>query len=155
MEALRQYVISVVAAALLCGIFRNILGDGATGRILKLVCGLFLAYAVLQPLGRLDVTGEIRDFLPDIDQAEQAVAAGEAFSQDAMTRLIKTETAAYILDKATALGLEVTVEVTLDEENRPAAVSITGEASPQERRKLASILALDLGIPKEAQQWSH
>ena len=49
MEALRQYVISVVAAAMLCGIVVRLFPNGSGKQVGKLICGLFLAYTVLSP----------------------------------------------------------------------------------------------------------
>ena len=54
MEALRQYVISVVAAAMLCGIVVRLFPNGSGKQVGKLICGLFLAYTVLSPISRVD-----------------------------------------------------------------------------------------------------
>lgn len=60
MEALRQYVISVVAAAMLCGIVVRLFPNGSGKQVGKLICGLFLAYTVLSPISRVDFSN-----LPD------------------------------------------------------------------------------------------
>ena len=71
-----------------------------------------------------------------------------------MADIIKAETEAYILDKASQLNVELSVEVTIDEENIPTAVTLSGEVSPYARRQLQEIIESDLGIAKENQRWT-
>ena len=100
MEALRQYVISVVAAAMLCGIVVRLFPNGSGKQVGKLICGLFLAYTVLSPISRVDFS-KLPDFsLRYMDDAEDAAAMGENLARDSMADIIKEETEAYILDKA-------------------------------------------------------
>ena len=76
MEALRQYVISVVAAAMLCGIVVRLFPNGSGRQVGKLICGLFLAYTVLSPISRVDFS-KLPDFsLRCMDDAEDAAAMG-------------------------------------------------------------------------------
>lgn len=154
MEALRQYVISVVAAAMICGIVTGLFPAGTGKQVVKLICGLFLAYTVLSPVSRMDFS-ELTNFsLRCMDDAEEAAAVGENLTRNSMADIIKAESEAYILDKAADLHANLTVEVTVSEENLPASVIISGEASPYARRQLQTIIESDLGISKENQQWT-
>ena len=153
MEALRQYVISVTAAAVLCGIVIGLFPRGNSQRIAKLICGLFLAYTVLSPVSRVDFSQLPEFSLQCMDDAQAAVTAGENLARKSTAEIIKEETEAYILDKAADLHTSLTVEVTVGEENLPAAVRISGEASPYARRRLQAVIESDLGISKENQQW--
>lgn len=152
MEAVRQYIISVVAAALLCGIVTGLMPPGRASQIIRMVCGLFLAYTVLSGLTGLDIQVPDWGALTTSD-ARLAAALGESLGQDALAQGIKEQTEAYILDKATALGLSLEVEVFLDESQVPQSVTLSGQVSPYERQQLQSTIALDLGIAKENQQW--
>lgn len=152
MEALRQYIISVVAAALLCGIVTGLMPRGRASQIIRMVCGLFLAYTVLAGLTGLDLQTPDWDVLAVTD-AHQAAALGESLGEAALTQVIKEQTEAYILDKATALGLSLEVEVSLDESQVPQSVVLEGRASPYERQQLQNTIARELGIAKENQQW--
>ena len=157
MESLGQYIVSVAAAAILCGIVRSIAGEkGAGSGVIRLVCGIFLAFVVIRP---------VRDIqLPDVGlwldsfsaQAQEASAMGENLSREAMADIIKARTAAYILDKGEELGLDLTVEVTVSEDQIPAPVAVTirGSASPANKTKLQNWIQEELGIPKEDQQWT-
>lgn len=154
MEALRQYIVSVVAAAILCGAVQSLVKKGITGNILKLVSGIFLAYTLLSPISgrRWESFGET--ILPSREAATQAAQLGEDAAREAMAQIIREQTRTYILEKAQALGVELEVEVILSRENVPQQVILRGSLSPNERRQLQSTIALDLGIPKENQQWS-
>lgn len=152
MEALRQYIISVVAAALICGLVTELLPSGRARQIMKMVCGVFLAYTVLQGLTGLNLT------LPDWAEkaqvdAQAAAALGEQLGEDAMGQIIMEQTRAYILDKAASLGLSLEVEVGLDENQIPTFVTLKGQTAPYARQRLQSTIALELGISKENQQW--
>lgn len=154
MEALRQYVISVVTAAMICGIVTGLFPSGTAKQVVKLICGLFLAYTVLSPISKVELS-QLTDIPAQYSEdAAAAAALGESLAQNSMAGIIKAETEAYILDKAESLRAEVTVEVTVNEDNVPSAVTISGEASPFARRQLQSILETDLGIPKENQKWT-
>ena len=134
MEALRQYVISVVAAAMLCGIVVRLFPNGSGKQVGKLICGLFLAYTVLSPISRVDFS-KLPDFsLRCMDDAEDAAAMGENLAR-------------------ADLHANLRVEVAVGEDNLPAAVTISGEASPYARRQIQAMIANDLGISKENQKW--
>lgn len=152
MEALRQYILSVVAAALLCGLVTGVMPSGRAKQIIRMVCGLFLAYTVLQGLTGMEWRMPHWTDLA-ADDARQAAALGESIGEEARAKIISEQTRAYILDKAADLGLALEAEVTLNEGLVPRSVTIRGQAAPYERRQLQSTIALELGIPKEKQQW--
>lgn len=156
MEDLRQYVISVVAAAFICGTIMGLLPKGSARELVKMICGLFLAFTVLSPISRFDFSrlAEIDDLFTD--EAAQAAAMGENLNREALHAIIKAETEAYILDKAAQLNVELEVEVTVstDDPPLPVAVSLSGSISPYARRRLEAILTDEIGIPKENQAWT-
>lgn len=154
MEALRQYIVSVVAAAILCAVVGGVLKKGTTGNILRLVCGIFLLFTILEPISSANPEDFGKVLLPTRADAVQAAQLGEDAAREAMAQIITEQTRTYILEEAQALGVALEVEVVLDEDNIPTAVTLLGDVSPSERRKLQSTIALDLGIPKENQQWS-
>ena len=83
------------------------------------------------------------------ERQEELASAGNA----ELKALIESQTAAYISDKAKALGLEVTVRVEAeagaDGIPVPAAADIQGARSEE----LASYMEQELGIPRERQSW--
>ena len=157
MEAIRTYFLSVTAAAIICAILKGLLNQGGTpAQLVKLLSGIFLSIIALRPLAQFDLgslTGLSFDYSMDV---EAAVAEGENIAADALAELIKSNTEAYILDKARSMGVNITVDVTVNEEQIPApkTVSICGNVSPYARRQLSALLTEQLGIAKEDLIWT-
>ena len=156
MVHIREYLLSVTAAALLCGILRSLAGEkGSTGGLLKLISGIFLALTVVRPLAGI----QIREFtlLADevLQEADAAAQEGADYAQRAMARHISQKTEAYILDKARLYGVQITAEVAVSDDQTPIPVGCTirGNISPYAKQQLTQWIAEELGIGKEDQQW--
>lgn len=156
MENLRQYVISVTAAALICGIVTGMVKKNAAGELIRMLCGLVLAFTVLYPISGLNIASFTFDLLPSVREGESMAAYGEKITRQSMADIIKSETEAYILDKAAALEVSLTAEVSLSEDDIPVPVGVTlsGSLSPYARSQLTNVIEKDLGIPKEKQLWT-
>lgn len=156
MQDLGQYILSVGLAALLVGIIGEFSDKkSSTGMVTRMVCGLFLAFTVINPLTDLNF-GILETFAQNhSEDATSAVNTGTTLAEESMRQIIKQETEAYILDKARSLGCTLEVDVTVGEEAAPVpeSVQITGEVPIQIRRQLEVILEQELGISKENQQW--
>lgn len=151
-----KYLLSVVGAALLCGIVTNLLGEkGAMGAAVKLLAGIYMTLTIITPWGdlRLDELSQLKDQITA--DGERITLSGQNATRDAMAESIIANTRTYILDKAETFGAELTVEVMLDDSTIPVpcGVRIRGSISPYNREKLSSIIQRDLGIPTEAQIW--
>ncbi len=157
MEALRQYLLSVTAAAIVCGIAEKLLAKkGTAAAIGRMMTGIFLALVVISPLGTVSIDG-LEDFSTDIRaQANEAVSAGQAQTHSALAAIIKERTQAYILEKAEAYQvlLDVSVEMSQEQIPVPLSVRLEGSISPYAKARLQDILEKDLGIPKEKQVWT-
>lgn len=156
MEGFSAYLLSVICAAAVYGIvFHFFDWKGTLGASLKLVAGLFLAFAVLTPIcrwsgGSMDLGGILNS------DGSYAVEQGKAMTQQALSEIIKSRCEAYILDKAAEMDLSLTVAVSLsaDELPVPQSVRISGNISPYKKSKLKSILVNDLGLEEEVQIWT-
>lgn len=156
MEGIRQYIVSVTAAAILCAVLRQLLPEkGLTSSLLKLVSGIFLAFVVISPVKNVDIDS----FTVYVDaislEGESLSAEGEDMAADAMACIIKDRTEAYILDKAKSLNASLAVEVELSADSLPVpeTVRLNGTVSPYARSVLETMLAEELGIAKENQIW--
>lgn len=154
MEGLRQYAISVVAAAMICGVLSSLLQNSAAKELVKLLCGLFLTVTVISPLVDIDFDALMEFSFPYTQEAEYVAARGENMARETIADIIKTETEAYILDKAAELNTELTVEVTVSDDRIPVSAVLSGDISPYARQQLENILQRDLGIAKENQVWT-
>ena len=156
MRSWGQYILSIGLAALLTAIIGEFSDrKSATGTIIRMICGLFLAFTVISPITDLNF-GILDAFSQELDaDTSTAISIGEELRQESVRELIKQETEAYILDKARLLGcsLEVTVSVCEAEVPVPESVRITGNVSASARRELEIVLSQELGISKENQQW--
>lgn len=156
MVALREYVLSVSAAALLSGVICSICGNQSfSGAAVKLVCGMMLTLVVMRPLIRIRIT-DLEQALDSVRSAGQLQAQeGVDYASQAMMQLIKDKTAAYILDKAEQFHASVQVEVGVTDDRIPIPdhVTIEGDISPYAKTKLQEYLESELGIPRENQRW--
>ena len=157
MDGIRQYLFSVIAAAILCGIAAGLSGNrGSQSKIIKLLCGLFLGITVISPLAKIEFD-DFSAYMGDISlDGQAAVDYGAQIALDALSESIKSQTEAYILDKAISLDLELEVEVTLNENDPPLpdSVSLKGSVSPFAKKKMITWIEDDLGIPEDKQRWT-
>lgn len=156
MDSVKEYLLSVTAAALLCSVLLGITGSGGTqGKLLRLICGCFVALAVISPLR----TGVLQGLFPDLNlcrqEAEQLVAEAEEEAAAQRKAIIKQQAEAYIGNKAAAMNCALSVSVTLATQPpyAPVAVELRGEISPSAKRELSQWLQDNFGLAGEEQVW--
>lgn len=158
MDAIRKYLISLCAAALLCALVRALVPGGRMKKLCSLLCGIFLMTAALS-----DISGwKLSDFAQELSKmqvaAEQARTGVEIRNREALCAIIKSKTEAYIWDKAQELDLSVSIEVTVESGSGypyPSGVQITGVFTPQQRKALEAYIEENLAIGKERQIWTN
>ena len=155
MGAVRSWLLTVIAASLICVLADALMPPGAVRRVGRLVCGLVLLGAILTPLARLDLSGGQRwleDYLASLENREAELA--ETVNEQ-MKVIIEQEYAAYIVDKTARLGLTcgIRVECGLSEEGLylPLRVRISGALTEGERARITQIIREDLGVPEQEQ----
>lgn len=88
--------------------------------------------------------------------AEWSAQALEGENKTLMKDIIEAQTAAYIQDKAAALGITCTVQVEADQAAEypvPKVVTITGALSREERQALTRQIETDFAIPADQQYY--
>jgi hypothetical protein len=156
-EGLRNYLLSVICAAMISGIVMSLIkGNKTVQTITKLLCGLFMIYTAVKPLPMLKVSdlSSVTDRYSR--EAQQAAQLGKDMSEDAIRHSIKEQIRAYILDKAQTLEADLQVEVELSDEEIPApkTVLITGKISPYAKEQLSEMMERELGVNMENQKWN-
>lgn len=156
MAWLRQYIGSIICVSLICGIVLSLVQEQGVKTILKLVCGMLLVLTVVSPLAGFDLDGFLAELFPSKLDSQTFTHEGENMARETMAELIKQESEAYILDKATSLYGEVAVEIFVsgDEIPLPVSAEISGRIPPYGKRQLEEILQKDLGISKENVRWT-
>lgn len=156
MEGLRQCVLSLTAASLVGGLLMTLAPkDAAWSRILRPLCGVFLAVTLLSPVVTLRFSG-LWDSLSEFRfEGADVAEAGVAAAKETMSAIIKDRTEAYILDKAASMGLSLRVEVILSEEEipKPITVKLWGTVPPYTKTRLRNWMEDTLGIGEEDQLW--
>ena len=153
MDGLCRYVICVVAAALLSGILTRLTHKCGSGEIVRMLCGIFMTIILIQPIvGKKEMIweSELQGFGK---QAEAISREGIAEAESIRKEFIKQRVEAYILSRAKTMEADIQANVSLDEDCIPVSVSIAGRISPLSRSRLSQMIASELGIPKERQEW--
>jgi len=157
MDGIREYLIGVVAAALLCGIITTLIGTkGTVGVAVKLLSGLLMLLAVIRPWTSITFDG-LFSWAEDITaDGTGFVASGKIMADDAFRASIKQQAGAYILDEAKTLDCQLAVEVILSDEDIPVPkqVRLSGEISPYARQALMKFITERLGIGQEDIIWT-
>ena len=156
MEGLRQYVLSVTAAAMICGVLSTLVNDGNTKTLIRFIFGLFLTLAVVRPFAGAGFAQLKEMELPLEMQYGDAAVLGEEMARTALADIIKERAEAYILDKAAQMDADIQAEVTVGSGDPPlpVAASIFGNLTSDVRSQLQLFLDEELGIPKENLQWN-
>lgn len=153
MGSLREYVMSIVAASLLSGILIRLTRRSGSGEIIRMLCGVFMTIILIRPIaGKKQIAWDA--IMPGIGlQAERISAEGTASADKIKRQFIKQRVETYILNRAEAMQADIEAAVSLGEDDIPVSVSISGSISPLNRSRLTQMIALELGIPKEQQEW--
>jgi len=153
MGALREWLTSVVVVSVLLAVVQTLIPEGTVRKIGAFTGGLILLVMLLQPLLGVD----FEDLELRLDHSREAVEQRQQELEQAGERevaeLIERQTAAYIWDKADALGLDLSAEVRVERgpEGIPLPVSATLTGTYSEA--LSVYLERELGIPRERQVW--
>lgn len=157
MNWVREYLLSVTAAAVLCGCIGTFFKKTDTvSSLIKTLCGVFVCLTVLRPLLQVSLP-DIEDYFSSFSAKTNAVTLEAVqLADNEKCRVIKQQSESYICGKAAAMGCEISASITLSEDDpyAPAEITITGSVSPYAKSSLTALIASDLGIPKEDQHWS-
>jgi stage III sporulation protein AF len=152
-DFLRTWLLGITAAALLIAAADSLTPAGTVKKIGKLIGGLVLVLAVIAPLSSLDAEMLSQNLT---EYRAESGAYGEAIDE-ANGRLLKAiieeKTAAYIEEKADALGIvcRATVKTRMGEGEYPYPyeAEITGDLTKAEKETLKAFLERDLAISAE------
>lgn len=147
------YVIRLSVVAVAMGILLSMMPSGTSRTVLRLSGSILLTVIALSPLTELDLSELSGLRFSEMTDGETLAAMGMDAANDERNAVILDKTTAYILDKAAALGVEITAQVELDGEGIPESVRLQGNVPELIRRRLSYVLEQELGIPKEKQEW--
>lgn len=153
---LRDWITSCVSAALVCAIARELTPPGRVRTVQGFICAVVMALAVLSPVFSLDTQRLSIDIAKYSRMAEEQTRRAGDISDSLSRTVIQEEMRAYILDKAAQLGSEVyDAEAVLRWSGEgvwyPTGVKISGKYD----RALSQVIAAELGVDEERQEWSE
>lgn len=150
---LKEYLISICTAAIICAIVKAIPGPkGTASALIQLLCGVYMSITVLSPLISIPTVNLSQYWQQVYHDAQLAANIGVEAANEECNAVITERLQAYILEQAAAMGAEVTAEVFFDD-MQLKEVRIIGTVSPYTKLRMSEILSTELGIPVEAQQW--
>ena len=159
MELIGRWLTGITCAALVVALAEGLTPEGAVRRVGRLVGGLVLMLAIVQPLVGLDyeaLSAALTDYRFETGGYGDAL---EFENERLMEVIISDQTGAYIQDKAAGLGLTVTAAVSCavgeDGVPYPVSVVITGELTEGEQAELARLIEGELAIPEACQQYER
>lgn len=154
--ALRDWILSLAGAAAVCSLAMCVTPAGRVKKVLGVVCGMVMAVALLSPVMDFDFDTYAAAMAVYRDRAEGAASAGEEVQNSMVRSIIQARCAAYILDKAEAMGMTGAVEVLAvwsAEDSVFVPFEAVLELRGDGRAALADKIASELGIPEERQYW--
>ncbi len=155
-DAIRSYLLSVVAVSLLSAILLALVPNGPIRRAATFVCGLILILVCLSPFRTLDLSA-LAQSISRLTMQEDAARTGvQVNSREITAELIKQKCEAYILDKAASMGLHLQAEVILETDSAypyPSSVRITGALTAEQKRALEAYIEANLAVPAASQEW--
>lgn len=153
MGALREWLTSIVVTAMLLALVQSLIPEGTIRRIGSFTGGLILMITLMQPLLGCDLQRLELNFAP---YQEEIRLRGEELEQNRVSELsaiIEQQTAAYILDKAEALGAGVEVQVQTETGENGMPVPVAARLQGPYSAALAAYMERELGISTERQVW--
>lgn len=161
MDWMSTWLVSITSAAILAALADALAPQGTPRRILRLACGLLLLLAVLGPVKKLeaaDLTEIIEKYQGEYFGYEETLARQ---SEDMTKGIIEERAGAYILDKATGLGLKgcsVSVSCRTAEGEEfpvPWRVTVRGRGDEEAWRALREAITSDFAIEVENQTFER
>lgn len=156
MEWVKDWLVSILCAAVIAAVATALCPEGFSKKLTRTAGGMLLLLAVLSPVRRLEggaMAQAMARYRLWPEEAVQAMAAGQEELREA---IIARQTAAYISDKAAALGIRepqvrVTCHMTGDGFPAPESVWVQGSGPEEAWRALGRAITADFGL-EESQQ---
>lgn len=158
-EGLGDWIRGIAAAAVICGAALAITPGSKTKNVLKVLTGVVLIIALIEPI--IDGDGVCLSMDMAQYRAQADIVSGDAEkSQTNLSRsIIEDQLNSYILDKAQTIGIvDLTAKVVMKWGDEgfwyPYEIQLQSNAGIGERNKLSAFIESELGIPISRQYWN-
>ena len=113
---------------------------------------MVLAVTVWGPLITMDPGYSLAMTIDNVSP-ESYIALGRQAAFKVQEQCIKEASESYISDKAEAMGVSVTAEISLNDNMEPYRAQLHAQDGAEQQKILEQVLEEDLGITKENQVW--
>lgn len=154
-----EWVRGIAGAALICAAATALTPRGKVKNVLKLLCGIVLIIAMINPILKQDFLNMSMDMSEYRKQADEIIGKSKENENSLSRTIIEDELETYILDKAKSLNVELkSVEVTVKWGDEgcwyPYEVSLKADIPEREKYLISNSIEAELGVPSERQYWS-
>ena len=151
-EQLKEWIFTIIVAALCLAVLDAFVPKGAIRSIAKMTGGLVMFLAVLRPLTGGALPDEFEAFESCRENVDEQIEHYRQGYLQEMETIIAQKTGAYISEKAEQLGIVCEIQVKTEVKDEvPVPSSVTLHAPREER--LARWIEQEIGIGEEAQYW--
>lgn len=153
MDGIREYLLSVCCAALLCSLLGILTGGkSSASKIIKLLSGVFLATVILKPAISIQLTDWKHFEVDMLEKSYEAVAEGERMALEALSENAALSAQSLVQQEAEKLGCTLDITVQWDGSS-PKEITLAGPVSPYAKNVIGKWITDNMGIPMEAQIW--
>ena len=158
MDGIREWLIGIIAAAMLAALTGCLMPKEPIKNIGKLIGGLGLMLCLLHPVAGVDLTN-FSQILTETRQNSGMYETYETSLEETNVMLqqsiIEEKAAAYSMEQAQAMGIHCHVTVFCQKEKvpYPKEALVIGNLSDEEKKKLQTMLETELAIAPECIYW--
>ncbi len=154
-----EWVRAIAGAALICAAATALTPKGKVKSVLKLLCGIVLITAMINPILKRDFPNVSMDMSEYRKQADEIIGKSKEKENSLSRTIIEGELETYILDKAKSLNAPLqSVEVTVKWGDEgcwyPYEVRLKADIPEREKNLISNSIEAELGVPDERQYWS-
>lgn len=156
MEEIRQYILSVLSAAVITSLIVRFIGkQEAVAGIVRMISSVFLVITVISPVIKLQIK-DVSQYVSALEEdGKDIIYEAKSQAESETQSIISDKVETYIEDKAASYGAVITATVGITEPDslKPDTIAIEGEVSPYIKKILQEAITDDLGIREDRQIW--
>ncbi len=157
-EFVGSWIRGIATAAIITGIAMAATPPGRIREVMKMTCGVVMILAIISPLLGKQLPGLSVDLSKYRQEAAELAQSAWTESSNLDRSYIEGKCAAYISEKAAAMGIDLSsVRVIAEWSGEgcwyPDEVHIVSDVSTVDKSAVSAIIESELGIPEEKQIW--
>jgi len=154
MTETRQYITSIIAASVLCGVVSSFVKSDAQRQSIRLLCGICLIITVISPLRGVETIDFASIYREIRDNMKEYTEAGSELSRDEYRIAVKDQAERYVEEIGNSRNILLDAEIYLDEETfLPVRITVYGMLSEEDKAEIGGKIQSELGIRLEDQMW--